>query len=130
VIVVDASALLEALLRTPVGIGVRQRLLSGREVLHAPHLIDLEIASVLRRYALARVLDVERCRQALIDLGGFRLYRHSHNHLLSRVWQLRHNLSTYDAVYVTLAEMLAAPLLTHDRRIAGSVGHRAQIELV
>ncbi len=129
-IVIDASALLEALLRTPVGVAVRVRLSGREEALHVPHLVDLEITHVLRRYALNRLIDVERCRQALVDLAIFPLYRHPHDFLLPRIWQLRDNLSAYDGAYVALAEMLGAPLLTHDKRLAGAAGHRAQIDLV
>jgi predicted nucleic acid-binding protein len=130
VIVIDASALLEALLGTPAGDAVDARLAGNAEELHTPHLLDLEIAHALRRYARGRILGAERCRQALVDLSDFPLYRHPHEHLLPRIWQLRDNLSAYDAAYVALAEMLGAPLMTHDQRIASAAGHHAQIELV
>jgi predicted nucleic acid-binding protein len=130
VIVIDASALLEALLRTSIGEALRARLYESPDELHAPHLLDLEIANVLRRYARNRVLTAERCRMALADMANFPIYRYSHDFMVPRIWQLRDNLSAYDAAYVALAEMLGAPLLTHDRRVAGAVGHRAQIELV
>ena len=67
---------------------------------------------------------------ALADLADFALRRHSHDFLLPRVWQLRDNLSAYDAVYIALAEVLDAPLLTRDRRMAAAAGHRARIEMV
>jgi len=130
VIVVDASALLEAILRTPVGLVVRARLSQSMDTLHAPHLLDLEVTNVLRRYATNRTLGVERCQQALVDLANFPLFRHPHDFLLSRIWQLRDNFSAYDGAYVALAEMLGAPLLTHDRRIAAAPGHRARIDLI
>jgi len=130
VIVIDASALLEVLLRTPVGNAVAARLAENSDEFHAPHLLDLEIAHALRRYALSRILGADRCLRALLALSDFPLYRHPHEHLLSRIWELRDNLSAYDAAYVALAETLLVPLVTHDQRLANSAGHRAQIELV
>ena len=129
-IVVDASALLEVLLRTPHAPAVERRLFEPRESLHAPHLIDIEVAQVLRRYAAAGEIDDERGRTALADLADFPLSRYPHDILLPRVWDLRHNLSAYDAVYVALAETLDASLLTRDSRLAGALGHHARIELV
>jgi predicted nucleic acid-binding protein len=130
VIVVDASALLEALLHTPSAEAVEERLFAHRETLHAPHLLDVEIAHVIRRYAAAGEIDSERGRSALADLADLRLRRHPHDLLLPRIWNLRHNLSAYDAAYVALAEALDAPLITRDRRLAAAAGHRARIELV
>jgi predicted nucleic acid-binding protein len=128
VIVVDASAMLELLLRTPAAAAVERRLFSGRETLHAPHLLDVEVAHVLRRYAFAGDLTAEQGRDALDDLENLFLRRYPHDVLLPRVWELRANLTAYDAVYVALAEALDAPLLTADRRLAGAAGHRARIE--
>ena len=129
-IVIDASALLELLLRTPVGNAIEARLAENPSELHVPHLLDVEIAHALRRYALARTLPADRCLRALFALSEFPLYRHPHEHLLSRIWELRENISAYDAVYVALSETLFAPLVTHDQRLANSAGHRARIELV
>jgi predicted nucleic acid-binding protein len=130
VIVVDASALLEVLLRTPAAITVERQLLAPDETLHAPHLIDVEIAQVLRRYATNGEIDEERGRTALSDLTDFPLRRYPHGLLLPRVWALRNNLSAYDGVYVALAEALDAPLLTRDQRLAAAAGHRARVQLV
>jgi predicted nucleic acid-binding protein len=130
VIVVDASAVLETLLRTPAAAAVERRLFELRHTLHAPHLLDVEVAQVVRRYAAAGELDAERGREALADLAGLPLFRYPHDFLLPRVWELRNNLTAYDAVYVALAEALGAPLLTCDRRLAAAPGHRAEIELV
>lgn len=126
----DASALLEALLRTPAAPAVETRLFEAGQTLHAPHLIDVEVAQVLRRYAASGQIGSGRCREALSDLGDFSLHRYPHDLLLPRVWELRHNLSAYDAVYVALAEALNAPLLTRDHRLAAASGHRAQVDLV
>jgi predicted nucleic acid-binding protein len=130
VIVVDASALLEALLRTPAAASVERRLFDDRETLHAPHLLDVEVAQVIRRYAAAGEIGQERGRAALADLADFPLRRYPHQFLLPRVWELRRNLTAYDAVYVALAEALDAPLLTRDRRLAAAPGHHARVELV
>jgi predicted nucleic acid-binding protein len=128
-IVVDASAILEALLRTPAAASVQQRLFRPHETLHVPHLLDIEVAQVIRRYAAAGEIDTGRGRTALADLADFPLYRYPHDVLLPRVWDLRNNLTAYDAVYVALAEALDAPLLTCDRRLAGAAGHFARVEL-
>ena len=129
-IVIDASAVLETLLRTPAGAAIDGRLFDSGETLHAPHLIDIEVAQVLRRYAATGDMDEERCRAALTDLADFPLRRYPHTILLPRVWELRHNVTAYDATYVALAETLDASLITTDRRLAAAPGHRARIELV
>src|ERR1700693_1074453 len=129
-IVVDASAILEALLRTPAAIEVERRLFDSSQTLHAPHLLDVEVAQVVRRYAANGEIDVERGRMALVDLTDLPLHRYPHDFLLPRVWDLRNNLTAYDAMYVALAEALDAPLLTRDKRLAASPGHHAQVEWV
>lgn len=128
-IVVDASAILVVLLRTPAAEAAEERLFGARETLHAPHLLDIEVAQVVRRYAAAGEIDEARGRAALDDLGDFPLRRYPHGFLLPRVWELRNNLTAYDAVYVALAEVLDAPLLTRDMRLAKAAGHHARIEL-
>jgi predicted nucleic acid-binding protein len=130
IVVVDASAVLEALLRTPAASAVERRLFQRSETLHAPYLLDVEVAQVVRRYAANRDIDGERGRMALADLADLPLRRYPHDFLLSRVWDLRNNLTAYDAVYVALAEALDAPLLTRDKRLAAASGHQARIELV
>ncbi len=129
-IVVDASALLEVLLRTSAAKVVEDRMFAPRQTLHAPHLLDVEVAQVIRRYAASGEIGAERGRIALADLADFPLRRYPHDFLLPRIWALRNNLTAYDAAYVALAEALEAPLLTRDRRLAIAAGHRAQIELV
>ncbi len=129
-IVLDASVVLEVLLRMPAGVAVEERLFEPEESLHVPHLVDVEVAQVLRRYALAGEVETGRCRAALDDLASLPLTRYPHDFLMSRVWDLRGNLSAYDAVYVALAEALDAPLLTRDRRLANAPGHGARVEVV
>ena len=128
-IVVDASAILELLLNTPHAARVAERLFVAGETLHAPHLLDLEVAQVLRRYAAAGALTEERGTQALQDLGDLPFERYPHNLFLERIWELRHTLTAYDAAYVALAEALAAPLVTRDAALAGA-RHRARIEVL
>jgi predicted nucleic acid-binding protein len=130
VIVVDASAVVDALLRVPTADAIAHRLFHSGETLHAPHLFDIEVTSVLRRHAARRQAEPARCREALDDLLRIGLFRHPHNMLLPRVWELRHNVSAHDGAYIALAEMLGAPLLTRDERLASAPGHRARIELV
>jgi predicted nucleic acid-binding protein len=129
-IVVDASAVLEALLRTPAATAVERRLFAPLQTLHAPHLLDVEVAQVVRRYAANGEIDAVRGRMVLADLADLPLRRYPHDFLLPRVWDLRNNLTAYDAMYVALAEVLDAPLLTRDKRLAASPGHHARIELV
>jgi predicted nucleic acid-binding protein len=130
VIVVDASALLEALLHMPAASAVEEHLFAVGQTLHAPHLLDLEVAQVVRRYAANGDIDDGRGRTALADLADLPLRRYPHDFLLPRIWDLRNNLTAYDAAYVALAEALDSPLLTRDRRLAAAVGHHARIELV
>jgi predicted nucleic acid-binding protein len=129
-IVVDASAVLEALLRTPAASAVERRLFEPAQTMHAPHLLDVEVAQVVRRYAANGEFDAERGRMILADLADLPLRRYPHDFLLPRAWDLRNNLTAYDAMYVALAEALDAPLLTRDKRLAASPGHHARIELV
>ena len=130
VIVVDASALLEVLLNAPAASEIAVRLSNAAGGLHAPHLIDLEVLQVIRRLSLASRLSPAVAVTAVTGLGEFPLTRHSHELLLHRIWELRHNLTAYDAAYISLAEFLDAPLLTRDARLAASTGHQAAIELI
>jgi predicted nucleic acid-binding protein len=130
VIIVDASAILEVLLITQAAQSIENRIFSTTETLHAPHLLDLEVAQVLRRYCASEQMTPERGHQALRDLADFPIIRYPHDLFLSRIWELRHNVTAYDAVYIALAESLSAPLLTRDARLASAPGHQASIELV
>jgi predicted nucleic acid-binding protein len=128
-IVVDASAVLEVLLRTDAAAAVETRLFGG-ETLHAPHVLDLEVAQVLRKYERAGELNARRARDAFDDLVAFRIERYPHHLFLPRIWSLRANATAYDASYLALAEALDAPLLTTDRRLAGVPGHAATVEVI
>ena len=84
----------------PAGLALEERLFDPNESLHAPHLLDVEVAQVLRRYARAGEVETQRCLAALDDLAGLPLIRYPHDVLMPRVWDLRANLSAYDAVYI------------------------------
>ena len=129
-IVADASAILELLLRTDAGSEVEARLLGPGETIHAPALVDLEVAQVLRRYVARGEMTPARARTSLDLMLAFPMERHTHEPLLSRIWELRDNLTAYDAAYVALAEGLRAPLLTCDARLAKAPGIRAVVELI
>jgi predicted nucleic acid-binding protein len=128
-IVLDASAAVDWLLQTPAGQRIEKRIYSRPESLHAPHLLDLEVAQVLRRLAREGTISARRADEAVDDLLRLRLARYPHFVFLPRVWHLRHNLSAYDVAYVALAEELDAPLLTRDSRLASASGHQATVEV-
>ena len=129
-IVVDASAVLEVVLNTSGGPAIAARFFGAGETLHAPHLVDLEVVQVLRRYARSGELNVERGAQALEDLVDLPLVRYPHEPFLARIWELRDSVTAYDAAYLALAEALEAPLVTRDRALASSRAHRARVELM
>lgn len=129
-IVLDASAAIELLLWTGLGTRVAQRIADPDETLHAPHLIDVEVAQVLRRFVLSAQLAAERAETALADLEQLDVNRYPHGPLLPRAWELRDNYTAYDAVYVALAEAIGARLLTCDRRLAQGHGATVTVEVV
>jgi predicted nucleic acid-binding protein len=130
VIVVDASTLLEILLNTPGAARVAGRIFGAGETLHAPHLLDVEVCQVLRRYERTGELDAPRGQQAIQDLLDFPLTRYPHDVLLPRIWDLRHNATAYDAAYLALAEALGATLVTRDAALASVPARRVRIELI
>ena len=128
-LVVDASVLAPALADDgPDGDGARARLRG--QTLVAPESIYLETTSVIRRQSQAGHLDLRRAGLALTDLVELPLRRAPHRPLLARCWELRENLTVYDAAYVALAEVLEVVLLTADARLAGAPGIRCAVELV
>ncbi len=128
-IVVDASVVVEVLLGTAAGRAAADRLFARGESLHAPELVDVEVAQAIRRYAAIGELKASRAREAIRDLEDLPITRYPHAGLLPRIWELRHNLTTYDAAYLALAEALRATLLTRDGGLA-SVRGRTTIELI
>jgi predicted nucleic acid-binding protein len=129
VIVLDTSAAVEWLLQTQPGKRIEERIYSRNESLHSPHLLDLEVAQTLRRLVRDADVSLSRGDQALQDLLDLRVTRYPHYVLLPRIWQLRQNVTAYDAAYVALAEKLGAPLITHDGRLSSASGHFARVEL-
>jgi predicted nucleic acid-binding protein len=129
VIVLDASAVIELLLQTAIGKRVARRIAARSQGLHAPHLVDVEVLQVLRRWEARGALSPDRAAEAVVDLGQLDLRRHPHDVLSSRIWELRAGVTAYDAAYLALAEALRAPLLTTDGRLARAPGHRATVEV-
>lgn len=128
-IVVDASIVVTALADDgPDGDRVRGRLRGER--LLAPHLIDVEVVSAWRRLAAAGDLDERRVGLAMDDLDSLRLDRVPHRPLMVRCWELRQNLTVYDATYVALAEAMQVPLLTADAKLAAAPGLRCTVDLI
>ena len=129
-IVVDASAVVEFLLQTPLGARVEARLFRDEDELHAPHLLDVEVAQGLRRLVRMGEVSSVRADEAIADLTDLLLHRHAHLDLLSRAWRLRDNVTAYDAMYVALAEAIEAPIVTCDGPLGTTPGHRARIEVI
>ncbi len=128
-IVVDASVIVTALGDDgPDGDSARHRLRGER--LSAPHLIDIEVASAWRRLAVSGALEARRAELAMVDLLALRVERVPHGPLLARCWELRANVTTYDAAYIALAEALGVTLLTLDQRLANAPGARCPVEVL
>jgi predicted nucleic acid-binding protein len=128
-IVLDSSAMIDWLLQTTAGLRIRLRVASHNDSLHTPHLLDIEVAHVLRRLVRHRTVPPGRADEAIAVLRDFPIKRYPHVVFLPRIWEYRHTLSAYDAAYVVLAETLGATLLTRDARLASAHGHGARIEL-
>ncbi|MBM3789153.1 MAG: type II toxin-antitoxin system VapC family toxin [Acidobacteria bacterium] len=129
-IVLDASAVVELLFGTPAGRSVADRIADPTLGLHVPHLLDIEVAQALRRFVHAGEIDDAGAGAAIEELCLLDLERHAHEPLLARVWELRDNLTAYDAIYVALAEALDTVMLTCDGRLARAPGIRKRVELV
>ena len=129
-IVVDASAMTEMVLMTRRGLLVNARLSDPAIELHAPHLLAVEVAHALRGLNARGDVSPARGEMALRALSQLPIRRWDHEPLLPRVWQLRSAITAYDAIYVALAEVLDATVLTTDARLGRSSGHQARIEVV
>lgn len=129
-IVLDASLVVDFLMFAGRDRKLSKLFISQAGETFAPEILDLEVTQTLRRWTQRRALSPERasaCIEILIDLP---INRQPHRPFVSRIWQLRHSLTAYDAAYVALAEGLRAPLFTRDRKIAAASGHKARIELI
>ncbi|MDQ6726356.1 MAG: type II toxin-antitoxin system VapC family toxin [Actinomycetota bacterium] len=120
--------MVEWLLGLPHADDVGERL--GDQTLHAPHLLSIEVAQVVRRYVARGEVNPERGQAAIADLADLDVTHYLHEPLLPAIWRLRRTLTAYDAAYVALAEVLDAPLLTLDARIAGAPGHTAHVDVI
>ena len=132
-LVVDASAIAELLLGRPAGDSVEEQLRTHDFNLHAPHLLDVEVLSALRRIAAAGDASPERATEAVVDFLDLPIERYPHDALVPRIWELREDFSACDATYVALAEVIAdegAPLLTADARLARAAGAHAAVPVI
>lgn len=129
-VVVDSSAIIDFLTDIGAHPQIGQILLNDPGALNAPHLIDLEVLSAFRQMTFEGRLEVERASGLLVDFDALPIERHSHEYLVRRIWDLRDNLTPYDAAYVALAELLDVPLLTRDAKLARTTGHTARIEYI
>ncbi|MGH3441269.1 MAG: type II toxin-antitoxin system VapC family toxin [Nitriliruptorales bacterium] len=128
-LVVDASCLFEVVADTPRAESIRHRLLDDEDHI-APHVIDAEVSAVVRRLHLAGRLDATAAAQAVEDLRDWPGERVGHQPLLARAWGLRHGVRTWDALYVALAEVTEAVLVTTDARLAAAPGPTCEIEVL
>ena len=127
-LVLDTSAALHALAHRPAHPGLLARLRDEEEIV-APHLIDLELLQALRGLDRGRRLTSDQVADVRSDFEALSITRYAHGGLTDRIWELRHNLTVYDAAYVALAEILDCPLVTSDARMAKASGHRADVEV-
>jgi predicted nucleic acid-binding protein len=129
-IVLDASVLVPAIADDAAAGAVARARLRADPDLHVPHIADLEVLSVLRRLQRVGRIDAARSANALRDLEDLRLVRYPHWPLAARIWDLRGNLTPYDACYIVLAETLGCTLVTGDARISRVGGTRCEVEVV
>ena len=127
-IVLDASCLFEVVVDSPDSEAIRARLATEPDQA-APHIVDIEVFSLIRREHQLGNLDATLAGLAVDDLRSWPGFRFDHRALLPRAWELRDTVRGWDAAYVALAEVLEAPLLTLDARLARAVGPRCRIEL-
>ena len=127
-IVVDTSAVIAVVAGAAQVLRLKRRLNDDTD-LHAPHLIDVEVLSALRRMLIAGQISELKAETARLHFSELALTRYPHHRLADRIWALRNNITSYDAAFVALSEALDVPLVTCDTRLAASAGHSAKIEL-
>lgn len=129
-IVLDASAAVAVLLNLGAdATRIRERIGGEDDGLHVPHLFEIEVPSALRHHALRRDLSERRSLELLEDLSTMSISRYAHTAMLPRIWELRDDVSAYDAAYIAFAETLEAPLVTRDAQLARAPGIRAEVEV-
>jgi predicted nucleic acid-binding protein len=126
-IVLDASVVVELLTNGALADSLRRDLAGGSDSFIVPHLLDVEVASALRRLVADQRIDSHRCQEILAGLRALPAERYSHVPLLGRIWELRHNFTAYDAAYIALAEATNSILYTSDEKLCK--GHRARVAL-
>jgi predicted nucleic acid-binding protein len=122
--------MVEWLQHSRTGLKVDRVIVAQSDPIHAPHLIDIEVVDAIRRHLRLGALTDRRAQQAFWDLIHVPCVRHEHYPFLPRIWELRNNVSPYDAVYIALTEFLGAKLLTCDGGLAAAPGHKARIVYV
>jgi predicted nucleic acid-binding protein len=127
VIVLDASIVVELLTNGRLADSLRRDLAEGQETLIVPHLIDVEVASALRKLAAGQRIDSHRCEQFFAGLSALPAQRYAHTPLLGRIWEFRHNFTAYDAAYIALAEATNSILYTCDEKLGR--GHSARVKI-
>jgi predicted nucleic acid-binding protein len=127
VIVLDASVVVELLTNGALADSIRRDLAGRSDSLMVPHLLDVEVPSALRNLLVGQHIDSHRTAQFLSELATLPAVRFAHTPLLSRVWELRHNFTCYDAAYIALAEATGSVLYTSDAKL--SKGHRARVKV-
>lgn len=129
-IVLDASVTVELVLATPTGDKVESLIEKAGESLNAPHLLSVEVTHVLRRFVRSKTITAKSAQSALGELSGLPINRWRHEPLIARMWDLRNNLTAYDATYVALAEALEAKLITTDARLHRFATALIDVEIV
>ncbi|MGI9070151.1 MAG: type II toxin-antitoxin system VapC family toxin [Bryobacteraceae bacterium] len=127
VIVLDASVVVELLTNGRLSDSLRRDLAGRSDSFIAPHVLDVEVASALRKLVAGKRIDSHRTEQLLAGLATLPAERYAHTPLLGRIWELRHNFTCYDAAYIALAEVTDSVLYTSDARL--SKGHRARVRV-
>lgn len=126
-IALDASVVVELLMNSELGQVIRRDLAESNDSVLVPHLLDIEVASALRKMTAGRRTDSHWIQQLLSQLADLPAERYAHTPLLSRIWEMQHNFTAYDAAYIALAEETASILYTSDEKLAR--GHRARVKV-